>query len=228
MIKTSLAHECSIERNGTGVERNGTGIERNGTGVERNGTGVERNGSGIRRFGSALAFALVVLSATALGTAVPTPALAGASGTSGSSAPATLLVRGRHVSLQIGGAECSLSGTGFQRAGYARFPLTFTMHDRFDPIRVHGSGSGAPNPGGGDGDDDEGTNAAGPGCAALLRQFPLDDAFHGASAATPSRIWGEAEIALDGLKPAAVLIHVLDRNGTARNARPLEVSVVVQ
>lgn len=238
------------------IERNGTGIERNGTGIERNGTGIERNGTGVRRFGNVFAIALAA-ACTALTAGAPEAARAGSISAPAADAPATVVVRGKHVSLQIGEAQCSLSGTGFLQQGYARFPLAYAVYDGAIQGKVHGSGSGAPDPdpnegkgrvhGSGSGAPDpsegrvhgsgsgapgsgsnDGTNATNGTCSELFRQFPIERGANESATGASFQLWGEAEIALDGLSPAAVLIHRFDHNGQPRSVQPLEVQVLLQ
>jgi hypothetical protein len=222
--------------------------------IERNGTGIERNGTGIRRFGNVFAIALAA-ACTTLTAGAPEAARAGMIGAAAADVPATVVVRGKHVSLQIGDAQCSLSGTGVLQQGYARFPLAYTVYDGAIQGKVHGSGSGAPDPDEGKGrvhglgsgapepdegrvhgsgsgapgsGSNDGTNATSRTCAELFRQFPIERGANESATGASFQLWGEAEIAVDGPNPAAVLIHMFDQNGQPRSAQPLEAQVLIQ
>ena len=254
-----------IERSGTGIERSGTGIERTGTGIERSGTGIERSGTGIRRFGNTLAIAMVA-AVSAMTAGVPETAQAGdllepvwPEGLGiemPADVPAAVLVRGDRVSLVVGGSECSLSGTGYQLEGYARFPLTFMIGAEGESILVHGSGTGDKVHGSGTGDkvhgsgtggkvhgsgtgdkvhgsgtgapDPEGTDAMAQVCSTMFERFPVPTVEHGSAGVAPAQIWGEAEISLDGLKNAAVIIYPLDEEGVPKAGDPMEVPVIIR
>lgn len=247
-----------IERSGTGIERSGTGIERTGTGIERSGTGIERNGTGVRRFGSTLAVAMVA-AASALTVGGTDHAYADSYATERlePSVPAAVIVKGERVSLVVGGSECSLSGTGYQVEGYARFPLTFAVGAVGESILVHGSGTGDKVHGSGTGDKvhgsgtggkvhgsgtgdkvhgsgtgapdpDQGTDSMGRVCSSMFQRFTISGVEHGSAGVAPAQLWGEAEISLDGLNGAAVIVYPLDAEGARKAGDLMEVPVLIQ
>lgn len=239
-MKLNIAYgmENAIERSGTGIEKNGTGIERSGTGIEKTGTGIERSGTGIERSGTGISRGLFVAMALAMSTFAP---LALAEKVDPSAIPAGIDVRDDAVSLTIGAPGCALQGTGWQTEGYVRIPLalslsgdaTILVNGSGSGQKVNGSGSGQKVNGSGSGDKVNGSGSGEPtsvqsACSDFVSAFAIQSSdIDSENAASYTKVWGVAELAIDGSEQAAVLVYPGGDTVAERDAIALSVDITV-